>query len=142
MKIISKLFISVFLSSLALASHSQTQQARKFDFGQQEYDSRCASCHGKDGKGNGWLTYFLTIPAPNLTVLAKNNGGILPVDRLYMSIAGEGIAIHGPSDMPAWGKTYRSEAPDIYLGLPYNAEVYSRGRILMLIEYINRLQVK
>lgn len=112
------------------------------DIGKQEFDNRCASCHGKDGKGNGWLSFFITIQPPDLTVLAKNNGGILPADRLYRSISGESIAIHGPSDMPAWGKTYRSEAPDIYLGVPYNAEVYSRGRILMLIEYINRLQVK
>ena len=58
------------------------------------------------------------------------------------SISGDGVAIHGPSDMPAWGRTYRTEAPDLYLGIPYDSEVYSRGRILMLIEYINRLQVK
>ena len=112
------------------------------DFGKQEFESRCSSCHGKDGKGNGWLSYFLNVQTPDLTTLAKKNGGILPIDRLYLNIAGEGVLIHGPSDMPAWGKTYKQEAPDIYLGVPYNSEMYSRGRILLLIEYINRLQVK
>jgi mono/diheme cytochrome c family protein len=112
------------------------------DFGKQEFESRCASCHGKDGKGSGWLSYFLNVQTPDLTTLAQKNGGILPIDRLYQNISGEGVLIHGPSDMPAWGKTYKQEAPDIYLGVPYNSEMYSRGRILLLIEYINRLQIK
>lgn len=130
------------LVSVAFHQFSFAQPVPMRDIGKQEFDNRCASCHGKDGKGNGWLSFFITIQPPDLTVLAKNNGGILPADRLYQSISGESIAIHGPSDMPAWGRTYRSEAPDIYLGVPYNTEAYSRGRILMLIEYINRLQVK
>jgi mono/diheme cytochrome c family protein len=117
-------------------------QSSTVDFGKQEFDSRCANCHGKDGKGIGWLSYFLMVQPTNLTTLAKKNGGILPMDRIYQSISGEGIPVHGPSDMPAWGKTYKQEAPDIYLGVPYNAELYSRGRILLLIEYINRLQAK
>mgnify|MGYP006267748887 CR=1 FL=1 len=121
---------------------SYSQQGYIRDIGKQEFEDRCASCHGKDGKGGGWLTYFITIQPPDLTLLAKKNGGILPADRLYQSIAGDSVAIHGPSDMPAWGKTYKSEAPNIYLGVPYNAEMYSRGKILLLIEYINRLQVK
>lgn len=117
-------------------------QTGTVDFGRQEFESRCANCHGKDGKGNGWLSYFLIVEPTNLTTLARKNGGILPMDRIYQSISGEGIPVHGPSDMPAWGKAYKQEAPDIYLGVPYNAELYSRGRILLLIEYINRLQVK
>ena len=125
-----------------MAFHNANAQISTVDFGKQEFESRCASCHGKDGKGNGWLSIFLNIQPTNLTTLAKKNGGILPIDRIYQSISGEGIAVHGPSDMPAWGKNYKQEAPDIYLGVPYNAELYSRGRILLLIEYINRLQAK
>lgn len=138
---LSKSIVLSFLISIICITSAQAQ-SKRIDFGQQEFDLRCTSCHGKDGKGNGWLTYFITIQPPDLTQLAKKNGGILPVDRLYMSISGDGVAIHGPSDMPAWGRTYRTEAPDLYLGIPYDSEVYSRGRILMLIEYINRLQVK
>lgn len=140
----NKLMKSLLLSFLISFIYISTVQAqsKRIDFGKQEFDSRCSSCHGKNGKGDGWLTYFITIQPPDLTQLTKKNGGILPVDRLYMSISGDGIAIHGPSDMPAWGRTYQNEAQDLYLGIPYDPEVYSRGRILMLIEYINRLQVK
>lgn len=132
----------LILLAIGSASHGALAQKQYVDFGKQEFESRCASCHGKDGKGNGWLSYFLNVQTPDLTTLAKKNGGILPIDRLYQNISGEGVLIHGPSDMPAWGKTYKQEAPDIYLGVPYNSEMYSRGRILLLIEYINRLQVK
>ena len=142
MKIVNNFKLQMFLMGMLISSFCLAQQTPKVDFGKEEFNSRCSYCHGKDGKGNGWLSYFITIQAPDLTTLAKNNGGILPIDRLYQNITGEGVAIHGPSDMPAWGKTYKQEAPDIYLGMPYNSEMYSRGRILLLIEYINRLQVK
>lgn len=140
----NKIIRSQLLVCLLLVFLFQHAMAQKtsIDFGRQEFESRCASCHGKDGKGNGWLSYFLNIQTPDLTSLAKKNGGILPIDRLYQNISGEGVLIHGPSDMPAWGRTYKQEAPDIYLGVPYNSEMYSRGRILLLIEYINRIQVK
>ena len=139
-KILTRLLIICILINLPV-QYAFAQKAGA-DFGKQEFESRCASCHDKDGKGNGWLSYFLNVQTPDLTTLAKKNGGILPIDRLYQNIAGEGVLIHGPSDMPAWGRTYKQEAPDIYLGVPYNSEMYSRGRILLLIEYINRLQVK
>lgn len=137
-----KNLVTFTLICLAIQMTNVHAQVSPKDFGRQEFDSRCASCHGKDGKGNGWLSFFLNVQPTDLTTLAKKNGGILPIDRIYQSISGEGIAVHGPTDMPAWGKTYKQEAPDIYLGVPYNAEMYSRGRILLLIEYINRLQVK
>lgn len=134
-----KKYLATTILSLSLTTMAYAQTT-KMDFGKEEYEARCANCHGQDGKGHGWLSYFLKVPPTDLTVLAKNNGGILPVDRLYVSISGDGIPVHGTSDMPAWGKRYRQEAPDVYLGVPYNSEIYTRGRILLLIEYINRLQ--
>ena len=139
MKKLSVVCLFLIFGFLFFNANAQTGTV---DFGKQEFDSRCASCHGRDGKGHGWLSYFLSVQPPNLTTLAIKNGGVLPMDRIYQSISGDGIPIHGPSDMPAWGKTYKQEAPDIYLGVPYNAELYTRGRILLLIEYINRLQQK
>ena len=136
-----KKYLLIFLLCLSI-SPVVSAQTTKMDFGKEEYESRCANCHGQDGKGHGWLSYFLKVPPTDLTILAKNNGGILPADRLYASISGDNIPIHGTSDMPAWGRRYRREAPDVYLGVPYNAEIYTRGRILLLIEYINRLQTK
>lgn len=119
---------------------SATAQETMRDYGKQDFDKHCASCHGLTGTGNGWLSHFLTQEPPDLTLLAKQNGGILPLERLYNSIAGNQIPIHGPSDMPAWGSAFITEAKDKNVGLLYDPEALAKARILLLLEYINRLQ--
>lgn len=42
----------------------------------------------------------------------------------------------------AWGRDYRIKAAEYYFDVPYDPEVYVRGRILALIDYINRIQAK
>ena len=112
------------------------------DFGKREFDSNCASCHGAGGKGNGPLADLLTKSPPDLTRLAARNNGILPMARLYEVIDGTGVVAHGPRDMPVWGLDYRMQAAEHYMEAPYDPEAYTRARILALLEYINRLQVK
>lgn len=128
-----------FLTLFIGASKGYGQQLI-LDYGKQDFDKHCSSCHGQNGKGNGWLSHFLTQEPPDLTLLAKQNGGILPFERLYNSIAGNQIPIHGPSDMPAWGSTFRSEANERNIGTPYDPDAVAKTRILLLLEYINRLQ--
>jgi hypothetical protein len=54
-----------------------------------------------DAKGNGFLGASLKVVPPDLTVLAKNNGGVFPADRISSVIDGRTqVAIHGPRDMP------------------------------------------
>lgn len=132
----------VFGLTFAYISLSRAQKPPKVDIGKHEFETRCANCHGRSGKGDGWLADFLIVRPTDLTTLARKNGGVLPTDQLYQSIWGNSVPIHGPSDMPAWGRTYRREAPQVYFGGPYYADIYAQGRILILIEYISRLQVK
>lgn len=117
-------------------------QSGKTDFGKREYNANCANCHGLDGKGSGPYSDLLKKSPPNLTTLAKNNGGILPIDRLYQSIVGDNLKAHGSRDMPIWGMDYRVEAANYYMDSKYDPDAYVRVRVLALIEYINRLQVK
>jgi len=44
--------------------------------------------------------------------------------------------------MPIWGQQYSVKAAEYYIDVPYNQEAYVRGRILSLVEYLNRLQAK
>ena len=133
--------ILIFLILLISISKAYGQQSM-LDYGKQDFDKHCSSCHGQIGEGSGWLSVFLTQEPPNLTLLAKQNGGILPFERLYNSVAGNQIPIHGPSDMPAWGSTFRSEAKEQTVGILYDPEAVAKTRILLLLEYINRLQRK
>ncbi len=134
--------ILIFVLTFAFISLSNAQKPFEIDLGKHEFESRCTNCHGRTGKGDGWLADFLLIRPTDLTTLARRNGGILPTDRLYQSISGDSVPIHGPSDMPAWGKTYRREAPEVYFGGPYYPDIYAQGRILLLIDYISRIQVR
>ena len=133
------LLTALVLSTCAVLAAAQTTQA---DLGKREYEAKCANCHGLNGKGQGPFVPFLKRSPPDLSTLAKANGGILPMDRLYQSISGSSIAAHGARDMPIWGREYNIEAANHYMDVPYDAEAYVRLRLLMLLEYINRLQVK
>lgn len=128
------------LASASVAAQTQAPKGKR-DVGKQEYDSRCAVCHGAAGKGKGPYTPYLKVPAPDLTVLARGNGGIFPLQRVYEVIEGSGAG-HGSREMPIWGRAYAVEAAEYYVDVPYDAEAIVRAKVLALAEYLNRLQVK
>jgi mono/diheme cytochrome c family protein len=92
----------------------------------------CASCHGKDAKGNGPAAVALKAKVPDLTLLAKNNGGRFPEERVRKTILGEdGIAAHGPREMPVWGPIFHQIEEDVDRG---------HVRIANLVQYIKSIQ--
>lgn len=140
MKIYQRLALGT--ASLLISVSVVHAQSGKVDFGKREYISNCANCHGMDGKGNGPYSDLLKKSPPNLTTLSKNNGGIFPMDRLYQSITGDSIKAHGSRDMPIWGMEYRVEAANRYMESSYDPDAYVRVRVLALLEYLYRLQIK
>jgi len=137
------LTMSVLAAALVTVVGGVQAQSAKVDVGKIEYVGNCASCHGMSGKGDGPNAPYLNRKATDLTTLAKSNGGVLPISRLYESIDGEKLpAGHGARDMPTWGFDYRVKAGEYYGEFPYDPALYSRAKILALIEYISRMQVK
>ena len=98
-------------------------------------------CHGVDGKGLGPYAEQLKRKLPDLTLLARNNRGVLPASRIYDTIEGAGKG-HGTRDMPVWGIDYTIQAAAVLPELPYNQASYMRTRITALVEYLNQRQVK
>jgi len=73
------------------------------------YKSYCAVCHGMEGKGDGPATDFLKVPPPDLTRLAKHNGGRYPADHVKETLRlGTGSGAHGTLDMPLWGPLFQT----------------------------------
>lgn len=126
--------------ALTLLAGAALGQAARVDLGKREFDANCAVCHGSSGKGNGPYLDMLKRSPPDLTTLARRNGGILPVNRLYEVIEGANVPGHGSRDMPIWGAAFRIQAGEYYADMPYDTTAYVRSRILTLVEYINRLQ--
>jgi mono/diheme cytochrome c family protein len=114
------------------------------DVGKAEYDSACAACHGLAGKGNGYMASQLKTRVPDLTVLAKNNNGVFPFDRVYQVIDGrQEVKAHGPREMPIWGRAFNLQSSVYFENYPPgDLESAARSRILALTEYLYRLQGK
>lgn len=124
-------------------SRPPMERADRIDLGKREFEARCASCHGADAKGLGPVRPYLTQQPTDLTQAARRNGGVFPMDRYYQIIDGtEALPAHGTRDMPVWGREYRVQAAEYYMDTQYNEAAYVRARILMLLEYVNRLQVR
>lgn len=127
---------------LALCSMAPSALAQaKADIGKREFEGKCAVCHGRDGKGNGPYAEQLKGSLPDLTTLARRNGGVFPVSRIYETIEGAGKG-HGTREMPVWGLDYTIQAAEALPDLPYNQAVYVRTRIMALLDHLNQLQMK
>ncbi len=127
-------------------------QAEDLDIGKSEFKSSCASCHGTDGKGTGPVSGLLKVPASDLTMLARNNGGVFPTNAVYETVYGSRtIPAHGTREMPIWGERFNP-----ITNLPHNVdlsywklagpgqspEVVVRTRILAVVDYLSRIQQK
>ncbi len=116
---------------------------RGVEIGRYEYETYCAVCHGADGKGNGPFTMMLNKRIPDLSVLAKNNGGVFPFSRAYDVVIGTAdVGAHGSREMPIWGDVFTGRAQSVY-GPGYRevtGEAYVKARVLALVEYVSRLQ--
>jgi mono/diheme cytochrome c family protein len=136
----------LFGVATTLASGSALAQAT-VDSGKREYDSNCASCHGVTGAGDGPFQPYLGLKIPDLTTLAKRNNGVFPVARVHAVIDGrQDVKGHGPRTMPVWGADYLGKTspswPWTNMDVPYDPEIYVRGRIMALVDYLNRMQIK
>ena len=141
MTFISKLAMAVGSLSLAMTVPAIAQD----HIGKEEYELRCAVCHGTDSQGEGPMARSFDISAPNLTVLSKNNGGVYPFGEVYEAIDGRrNIDAHGTSQMPLWGRYFTDKVRREGIENPTPMEEQDskivQGRILSLVYYIYTLQ--
>ena len=106
-----------------------------------EFRNSCASCHGEDGRGAGFLTrVFRGVDPGDLTQLSKNNKGVFPLERVVEVIDGrKEVAAHGERKMPVWGDRYMNQSMTRLGPGPMNDFVV-RQRVLELTYYIQSIQ--
>jgi len=129
------------ISALALwsaPSITYAQQQELATSGKASFQLYCASCHGREGKGDGPAMNLLTVKPANLTQISKRNNGTYPFWTVYRIIDGrEDMKGHGDRDMPIWGAQFRAET-----GSGAAAQSQVRGRILELVYYLESIQTK
>jgi mono/diheme cytochrome c family protein len=117
-------------ATVALLASADIGAQAKF-YGEHEFRTSCAACHGVDASGNGQMASQLTPKPANLTVLSKNNGGVFPYERVFQMIDGRGaLAAHGTGQMPIWGDRYSLEVKQPIV----------RARILELVYHLRGIQ--
>jgi len=121
----------------ASASAQQTAEAvLSGTTGDALFKTYCGSCHGKSAKGDGPLADSLRFRPPDLTLIAKRNGGKFDRDKVYRIIDGrEGVKGHGGTDMPVWGDAFKRS------GEGYSEKAV-KARIEAIVDFLKSIQVK
>jgi len=136
--------LAVFCAMLAVASGASAQGTEPgFQADPAEFLNSCASCHGEDGKGAGFLTrLYRGVDPGDLTQLAINNGGVFPMERVLSVIDGRSdIEAHGDRKMPVWGDRYMDSALSLY-GPDDRNDLRVRNRILELAYFLQSIQAR
>jgi hypothetical protein len=122
------------------------------DSGRIEFLSRCAECHGDDGKGAGPIAGKLKIRPADLTLIARKNNGVFSPDAVAEAIDGRStIHTHHSPAMPIWGcrqgpppgskrRLHESKPVESLLDLPCDPEEVIRRRIQDIVEYLGQIQ--
>jgi mono/diheme cytochrome c family protein len=114
--------------------------------GKLDFRRYCAQCHGMDATGDGPVAPALKKKPANLTLLAKNNGGVFPEKEVRDFIDGtKTSAAHGTRAMPIWGDAFRmrqgSEAAGASMGGGLT-ESQVHSKIDRLVKYVQSIQVQ
>lgn len=103
--------------------------------GKEMFVSYCASCHGKDAKGDGPAANALKQLPADLTTLARRNGGKYPTDKVTTILRGQAkLMAHGDQEMPVWGP--------VFWRMSQGREEQVQMRIANLNRYLESLQEK
>ncbi|WP_245279913.1 cytochrome c [Hyphomicrobium sp. 99] len=89
--------------------HGGDRSANPASAGEATYMAYCSLCHGI-GTGPGMFADALKKAAPDLTEIAKRNGGMFPRARVEAVIRDGGITGHGTMHLLAWEKYFRGDA--------------------------------
>jgi len=110
--------------------------------GKLEFQKNCAACHGIDGTGqNAPFMDFMKKSPPDLTMIAKKNGGTFPYKQVFIMIQDPaGNRAHGSADMPVWGDRYGMEVNEKYGSLDPRYAKEVEARILELVFYLANIQ--
>jgi mono/diheme cytochrome c family protein len=147
--------VSIYsITALVVIAANASAWAQDSDKGRAEFLSRCAECHGADGKGSGPMSRKLKARPADLTLLAKKNNGVFSPNAVAKAVDGRSATRpHRVAEMPIWGcrqgppptpqgKGHEPKPIDSLLDLPCDSEQVTQSRIQDIVGYLSRIQEK
>lgn len=130
--------VSALLVLIAVGALGTGAFADEIKEGRTSFMRHCASCHGVEADGHGFVAPALAQPPNDLRHLGQGNDTSILADRLVRVIDGRKTVIaHGERDMPVWGERFE----DIQVeGAPREQAV--RARINAIVAYLISIQAK
>ncbi len=102
------------------------------------FQENCAVCHGRDARGDGPMTPALTQVPPDLTGLARANGGVFPAADIVRWIDGRDmIPAHG-GPMPLFGRVLEGESAVV--DAPDGSPVFTTQGVLDIVTWLEEIQ--
>ena len=153
MKSIGRMTAALCVTVMASLATNTCVWAEDLEKGRIEFLSKCAGCHGADGKGAGRTSSKLKIKPADLTALAKRNNSVFSPDAIAKTIDGRSAIKPHLGEMPIWGcrqgpspgpqrKTYEPKPIESLLDMPCDPEEVIQKRILDIVEYLAQIQEK
>lgn len=127
--------VAAILSSQFLVSPVPAQDLSSYS-GEELYQRFCASCHGRQGYGDGPAAEALSVMMPDLTRLYRRHGNRFPEDQVRRSVIGsDELPAHGSRLMPVWGYEFAAG-----LGGDEQAQQAAAAIIDRLLGYLREIQ--
>ena len=124
-----------FLLAMALGAPVTAQDAVQ---GEALFGFYCATCHGNSATGNGPMSPSLVVAPADLTMLAAENEGVFPTERVIMRIDGRDPLVSHGSMMPVYGDFF--EGTDIMTKSETGQPILTSQPIIDLLAYLESLQ--
>jgi mono/diheme cytochrome c family protein len=122
-----------------LAGSGATAQEVDLAAGQNFYMTYCSQCHGRDARGNGPMAEMLAIATPDLTGLARANGGTFPTGEVAMKIDGRANVLAHGGEMPLFGPALEADQ-HMALRLENNQSLMASLPLAQLLGYLDSVQ--
>ncbi len=123
----------------AIGAGAISAQVADPNAGRDVFMSYCVQCHGFDAEGAGPMAELLNVITPDLTILAKGNGGVFPTAEVAMKIDGRSLMLAHGGDMPLFGPFF-DVGTDVIIRLPSGQSMMMSQTLADLISFLKTLQ--
>ncbi len=125
-------FIAFLFASPAVAETPDAEAGAFY------FERLCVACHGEDAKGDGLMQRALTVPAPGLTRLSADNGGVFPMFRVIQQIDGRDPLLAHGGEMPLFGELFAF--PDAAIASETGQPIVTAQPIVDIAAYLESIQ--